>query len=197
MSPRTKEQFEEIRIKKKELIRKKALKLFAIKGYHTTSISMIAEEAGISKGLLYNYYTGKEELLREIITNGLEQLMHNVDPNEDGVLTGDELVYMIQLNKEILTRDRRFWSLYFSILAQPSVLEIVKSEIMELYEKLLTMFTEYFKREGYEDPETEALMLGSILDGVFFHYIFNPKIYPLDKVIDRLISIYSNKKPAK
>lgn len=191
MSPRTKEQFEEIRTRKKDLIRTKALKLFAQKGYHTTTISMIANDAGISKGLLYNYYSSKEELLREIIANGMEQLMESVDPNKDGVLTGEELAYMLKLNKEILTRDRRFWSLYFSILAQPSVLEIVKNEITDLIDNMLNMFTDYFRREGYEDPETEALILGSILDGVSFHYIFNPKTYPLDKVIDRLINMYS------
>ena len=34
-------------------------------GYYATPISDIAKQAGISKGLLYNYYRGKEELLSE------------------------------------------------------------------------------------------------------------------------------------
>ena len=50
MSPRTKDQFEEIRNKSRENIEKIALELFAIKGYHATSVSQIAEKAGISKG---------------------------------------------------------------------------------------------------------------------------------------------------
>ena len=193
MSPRTREQFEQIRKNKKDLIRSRALKLFAKKGYHTTSISMIAEEAKISKGLLYNYYSSKEELLRDIITRGLQRIIDTVDPNQDGIITYDEVVDMIKLNKEIFEGDRKFWTLYFSILPQPSVIEIVRNEIMQLYTKYIKMFTDYFRKEGYKDPETEALLLGSILDGVFINYIFNPKKYPLDKIIDRLIELYSKK----
>jgi hypothetical protein len=53
---------------------------------------------------------------------------------------------------------------------------------------------DYFRREGYDDPETEALMLGSILDGVFFHFIFNPTKYPLDNIIEKIIKMYSKNK---
>ena len=66
MSPRTEEQFEEIRESKKNLIQEVALELFATRGYHSTSISMIAKEADISKGLLYNYFESKEELLNSM-----------------------------------------------------------------------------------------------------------------------------------
>ena len=55
MAPRTEQQFEEIRESKKKLILETALELFASEGFHTTPISRIASEAGISKGLLYNY----------------------------------------------------------------------------------------------------------------------------------------------
>ncbi|MGC9341631.1 MAG: TetR/AcrR family transcriptional regulator [Bacteroidales bacterium] len=191
MSPRTREQFEEIRESRKDLIRGKALKLFALEGYHTTSIQMIAKEAGISKGLIYNYYESKEDLLKDVIISGMKRIFETVDPNEDGVLTDEEMKNMLEINKRSLVADRRFWTLYFSILPQPNVIAIVKDEVMEMYEDLMSMFTEYFKKEGYDDPETEAMMLASILDGVSFHYLFNPNRYPLDKVIDRLITIYS------
>jgi len=193
MSPRTKEQFEKIRMERKDLIRSSALKLFARKGYHTTSISMIASDAKISKGLLYNYYGSKEDLLRDIILSGLERIMGTIDPNHDGIMTGDEFIEMLELNKQMLIKERRFWILYFSILPQPSVLEIVRPEMMSIYQKLLKMFEDYFSREGFEDPKTEAIMLGSVLDGVFFHFIFNPSDYPLDKVINRITQLYSKR----
>lgn len=193
MSPRTKEQFEEIRESRKELIRSSALKLFALKGFHTTSISMIAHEAKISKGLIYNYYDSKEDLLKDIVLSGLEKIMGTFDPNQDGVMTDEEMVNMIDINRKMLVSERRFWSLYFSILPQPSVLEIVKDEIKQLYTNLVSLLTGYFRRKGYQDPETEAIILGSILDGVAFNYIFNPEQYPLDKVMNRIIEIYSTK----
>lgn len=191
MSPRTKQQFEEIREVRRDLIRAKALKLFARQGFHTTSISMIAREAGISKGLIYNYYDSKEALLKDIIMDGMHKIMAMVDPDRNGVLTGEELLSMFRLTQDIMVRERRFWTLYFSILPQPSVLEIVKEEVMEIYNNLIGMFTEYFRRQGFIDPETEALMLGSMLDGIAFHYIFNPGSYPLEKVLARLTELYN------
>ena len=67
MSPRTPKQFMEIREEKKTLIMDVALEHFANEGYFTTTINHIARHAGISKGLMYNYFESKEELLTEII----------------------------------------------------------------------------------------------------------------------------------
>jgi AcrR family transcriptional regulator len=39
-----------------------ALKLFAMRGYHNTSISDILKESGCTRGLLYYYFSSKEEL---------------------------------------------------------------------------------------------------------------------------------------
>lgn len=76
MSPRTKVQFEKIRQKSRENIENIALELFALKGYHATSISQIAERAGISKGgLLYNYFKSKEQLLDSIIAKVYDEIM--------------------------------------------------------------------------------------------------------------------------
>ena len=60
MSPRTPQQFEEIREEKMTLIMDIALEHFANEGYHTTTINHIARHAGISKGLMYNYFESKE-----------------------------------------------------------------------------------------------------------------------------------------
>ncbi|HET6559885.1 MAG TPA: TetR/AcrR family transcriptional regulator, partial [Prolixibacteraceae bacterium] len=65
--PRTTVQFEAIREEKRKLILETALELFAENGYHGTSISHITKKAGISKGLLYNYFVSKEDVLKNII----------------------------------------------------------------------------------------------------------------------------------
>ena len=67
MSPRTEAQYEEIREEKKELIKRVALEIISEHGIQNTSISKIAKEAGVSKGLMYNYFESKEDLLKRII----------------------------------------------------------------------------------------------------------------------------------
>ena len=48
-------------------IRQAAMQLFAARGYAGTSIADIAQQVGISKAGLYNYYSSKEELLLELL----------------------------------------------------------------------------------------------------------------------------------
>ena len=190
MSPRTEEQFEEIREAKRSLIKKAALELFALDGYYVTSIRMIAKKAGISKGLLYNYYTSKEELLKEIFREGIDKIVALMNPDHDGVLTKDEFRYMIEETFRTISENRTFWSLYFSVIPQPGVMKIVRNEITNIYRDMYGILISYFTSAGYKDPETEAMIFGSMLDGISFNYLLNPDFYPLEKVKNKLIEIY-------
>jgi len=52
---------------KKELIIQSALELFASKGFYSTTIPDIASSVKISVGSMYNYFTSKDVLAKEII----------------------------------------------------------------------------------------------------------------------------------
>jgi len=56
MAPRTTKQFEAIRGKSREKIILAAIELFSAQTYHNTSVADISKKAGISKGLIYNYF---------------------------------------------------------------------------------------------------------------------------------------------
>jgi len=96
MSPRTPQQFEEIRESRRLQIMQAALELFATEGYAHCSIARLASHAGISKGLMYNYFESKRALLDAIIEHGLNELMDLFDPDNNGVLESEELVYFIR-----------------------------------------------------------------------------------------------------
>ena len=52
----------------KEHIEEAAKKLFIKHGFHGTSMRLIAGEADVSLGNLYNYYKTKEDILQSIIS---------------------------------------------------------------------------------------------------------------------------------
>jgi len=52
---------------KKEIIMKTALSLFAKRGFYNTTIADIAKEMGMSVGNMYNYFTSKEALAKELL----------------------------------------------------------------------------------------------------------------------------------
>ncbi|WP_337926755.1 TetR/AcrR family transcriptional regulator [Paenibacillus caui] len=66
MSPRTKEQNEEIRRQRKKEILQAAILVYAEKGYSATEIGDIATKAGLARGLVYHYFENKQALFREL-----------------------------------------------------------------------------------------------------------------------------------
>src|SRR5580700_2068525 len=70
--PRKPEQYKEIRERSREKILAASLDLFANKGYDATSIDSIAKKAGISKGLIYNYYESKKSILLAIFNDAMK-----------------------------------------------------------------------------------------------------------------------------
>ncbi len=192
MSPRSKKQFEQIRKSKKALIIEKALELFANNGFHNTSINMIASRAGISKGLIYNYFNSKEDLIKEIVFKGIDELILNIfDPNKDGVLTNEEFIFFINECFDILKKKIEFWKLYFTIILQPDVMKLVEQKLFELVSPLFIILEKYFKAKGIKNPESEARLFGAILDGVSLNYIVDPDNFPLDTIKNIIIKKYS------
>lgn len=63
---------------KRRAILRRSAKLFAQNGYDRTSMAEVASATGVSKALLYHYYTGKEALLFDILHAHLQDLMDAV-----------------------------------------------------------------------------------------------------------------------
>lgn len=62
-----------------------AVKLFSDKGYYTTTISQIAREAGVSTGLIYQYFGDKDDVLLLSLKLVLETYEKEIPPRLEGV----------------------------------------------------------------------------------------------------------------
>ncbi len=182
--PRTPEQIEQIRKDRKKAIMDTALEVFAEHGYESTSISMLAKKAGVSKGLMYNYFISKEDLLIHIMMEGIEEMLPLIDPNNDGILTKEEFIFLIDESFRIMKEKITFYRLYFSLMMQPSVIKLFGDKLNEVAAPFIKIFVEYFKKKGSKNPKLEAIMVGALLDGIGFNYAFNPDAYPLDEVVE-------------
>ncbi len=56
-----------------------AAKVFAKYGYHNSKVSMIASEAGLGKGTIYEYVKSKSELLQLVLEEGHNYVLTKVD----------------------------------------------------------------------------------------------------------------------
>ena len=76
--PRTTEQFELMRRERTESILNAGLYLFATKGYEQTTADSVCAVVNCSHGLLYHYFSSKEELYRAVIEKRVRPIASNV-----------------------------------------------------------------------------------------------------------------------
>jgi len=180
MSPRTEKQFEEIREGRKFQIMEAALEIFAAEGYEKASIAKIAKSAKISKGLMYNYFSSKEELLKSVLIQGIEGLKESFKQIEGELDTPEELEIFIKGGMKIMLQESHFYKLYFSIFFQPGAQKIIAENYQDLIGGLLKDIACYFKRKGDPHPIEKATLLASLMDGFGMYYLLNPELYKLE-----------------
>jgi len=194
MSPRTKKQLAAHKKAKKEQIITGSLHLFADKGYFNTSVGDIAKKLNISKGLLYNYFDNKEQLLNEVLEFALKEASElNLKEEELKKLEPVEIFKeIIGGYFKVLEEKKELWRLIVSLAVHVSTIPSVHKTILMVYEELTKQFEELFILMGHEDYENEAIKLGALMDGVGIQYMIFGKSYPLDKIKESIIKAYSN-----
>lgn len=56
-----------------------AARVFALKGFESTSVDEIAAHLGVAKGTIYYHFGGKRELFAAMISDGLERLLSDIE----------------------------------------------------------------------------------------------------------------------
>ena len=212
MSPRTQSQFKDIREGKRNLIMNVALEQFANNGYHATTINQIARQAGISKGLMYNYFESKEKLLAEIIKRSVGDVYSYFDMDKDGYLTEDEFEFFIRRAQLMLVENKTVWRLFFQLLMQTEVRDhFIKAFLgsdsllqsgadpgSDLFvPQIMKMIRDYFtrkrgKRDEDYDPVVEMNLFVITLKGFAISCIYadDTEAEINNKTLDKIIYLF-------
>lgn len=186
--PRTKGQFEAIRRESRQKILDAALEVFAKQGYHSATVDAITKTAGISKGLMYNYFKSKEDVLQELMLGMMEALMCEYMPlKPEEKFTEDDIINFINVGIDLVLEKPHYWKLYFSVALQPEVMSIVFDKMMEMGQPYMIAMNEYFRDKGVENPEVMMRYFSAVMDGIQFHCMLDPKTFPAEEVKKLLI----------
>ncbi len=186
--PRTKAQYESIRKGSRQKILDAALEVFARHGYYSASVSEIAKTAGISKGLMYNYFKSKEDMLNELMIGMMDALMCEYMPLKQGQkFTRDDIINFINVGIDLVLEKPQYWKLYFSVALQPDVMVIVFDKMMEMGQPYMMAMIEYFRNKGVENPELTMRYFSAVMDGIQMHCMLDPKTFPAEDVKKLLI----------
>lgn len=185
--PRTETQWERIRDESRSRIVEGALRLFARRGYAATSVRMIAEETGVSQGLLYNYYEGKAGLLRAIFERGMADVNASFEQSAGAATLEARIEGLVRAAFEIVRENLDFWRLTYQLRMQPDVVEGLGEKVVEWSEAIRLQLEALTRGAESAVPEADARLLFAAIDGAAQHYALDPEGYPLDEVAGALI----------
>lgn len=173
----------------KELIVNTALKLFAKHGYDSTPISLIARTAKVSQGLMYNFFKGKEALLKEMMAMGFADIAQSMTSYEKEMEPRQAIALHIQSTIQIIKQHQEFWKLLHAIRLQGKVASSMQKQFQEVVKNVTSTFQKVFKKLGYKNPELEAILFLAQIDGLVILYLQDNNT-PIDKLGQQLINRY-------
>jgi AcrR family transcriptional regulator len=166
MSPRTAKQFEEIRESSRRKILDAAMELFAVQGYNGTSISQIAVKADVAKGLIYNYFKSKSELMHQIIYDSIEDTHGYMERIMNQPSPGNKFEEMINLAFEFMKVQPKLSKITIGIALQVEMFPDLTEFIQGKYTGFMPMLAGLLQEMGIAQPEMEAQLIVALLDGL-------------------------------
>ena len=183
----------------KEKIVQAALLLFSENGFHATSTTQIADRANVSKGLMYNYFKSKEELLFAIIdaaNKDITEFPHSF-PNSATAIEKPKakhyhysLRYFLKKYAHILKTNKQLLTLQFSLLFQPDLRENVIMPLRQRTDRLFFLTERMFQQANISNPTMTARRFTTELDGITIQYLSRGKHYPIDEILEQVYLNY-------
>lgn len=193
--PRTPEENDRIRQASKEKIRAAAMELFIKQGYYATSISDIAKQAGISKGLLYNYYKGKEELLSEMVEARIKEVVEVMEEAFTLNTPSEQLEHIINGAIDNIHQKPELHRFYLHLQTQPeSDEELIKYShlIIEENARQFEFQCKIFESMGETEPRKRSLYFSSVLQGIMLMISTYQQGFPIEEIKNQIISEFCN-----
>lgn len=174
---RYKEAFERATDERKEKILEVGIKEFASKGYEKANINIIAKKAEISIGLMYKYFSTKEDLFITCIQRGMSIL----DDAVDEILQSDDKLIvkaekLIRTTCQLSQRDANYVKLYNEITSErdsEKAMEFAKAIEGETSRKYVKCITDALAKGDVRqdmDPRLFAFFLDNLLTSLQFSF---------------------------
>ena len=125
-----------------EKVKEAAIEMMIQYGYKGTSIASIAKKAGVSVGYLYRHYSGKEELIEELIASYLEETKREFE--------------------ETIAKSESFYDLIYSFVK--GLFELAKTDILKL-KFIITLIFEYdFSTMNEKKKQEQCAMIEKMME---------------------------------
>ncbi len=186
---RTKEDSE----KTKEAILDAAVKMFSEKGVNLTTLSEIAQEAGVTRGAVYWHFNDKMDLfdaLHERMYKPISEiLLQELDGDHpDPIRRLKEICIYLIKGLDSSPQKRQALKLFWVKCDYTGEWKLFREKHFERKHKSKELFSRYFKEAQEKgmlsknmDPEILTLSIGCFMKGIIVEHIKEPDLYDLQK----------------
>lgn len=135
-------------VKRREEILDVAMKLFAEKGYHNTTLDEVAEALGITKAALYYYVRNKGEIIRAIMNRSIERMNKAIALGESNMSPQARLHEFIRYHVIFAAENKEDARILFE---QMNVLPKMTGESIKRKQKMDDRALQKILQEGVEE----------------------------------------------
>lgn len=172
---------------KRELLLEAAALVFARQGFVSTRVADIAEEAGVGKGTVYEYFSSKDELFFAVLQSISEAILSRLrDIAARGADAAETLGEVMRDAARVVSEQRELqpMNLDFCAYSRGTPFELrfrkaVNAMLGDARDLIVGILRDGQRRGELRseiDPEGVATMLVAAFDGVGMHYWLDPEL---------------------
>ena len=166
-------------------------KILARKGYAEATISQIASEAGVSRGLLHYYFKNKEEMLAQTVRDNAEISLHLINDLFAGAPSLEDMARGVLTGLERIAHgDPGFIYLMLESWAVSRRSEVVAAEVRSNYREFRKAATLELKKAQDQGrissripAEPLALALIGLFDGLGLQLLMEPDLSARSEIV--------------
>ncbi|MBN2075349.1 MAG: TetR/AcrR family transcriptional regulator [Dehalococcoidales bacterium] len=156
---------------RQEQIINAAVACFSRKGFHQTTMKDICEEAGLSPGAVYNYFSGKEDIVTRCAEISLQRNIE-IFASASGKGTVEAFKDVLQMLFSLVKQENidQAFSFDLELWAESTRNQKVRKALRKNEEGNLKVLTEMVvagQQQGIFNPDIDALSFASLLFSMF------------------------------
>ncbi|RPF74390.1 MAG: TetR/AcrR family transcriptional regulator [Rickettsiales bacterium TMED289] len=177
---------------KKNAILMAAVKVLTTKGYYSSTMDDIVDEAEISKGAIYHYFSSKKDVYLAVIEMWENQTQEMLAPVAVAKSSKEGIRDLFKLFVKQLEIDGSFFNCLPTLWAIARHDNDFKKSMQRVYNRF-QKFIELIILKGIEnkefvklDPKIASLSLILNIEGIFYFNIFESKHVDAESYIDQI-----------
>ena len=186
----------ELTQKRKSQILRSAYALIAERGYENITVQDIANHAGFSKGIIYYYFSSKEDvmvslfdsILRVIDKNFASTIQNHPEPRE-------QMEEVLRMSFDLVHKHKEFYHVimvFWSQITQKTLMSDLNATLFKRYRREMAKIIERGVDSGVFQVRIDVNLMASqiiaVVGGASLQYIFDPEAFDFKVMVDTSIA---------